>query len=426
MSAFREVRRPAKNNGSICFRAKSKDETCIMRHILYNTFFWVLGAISITACQSSNQTNTEEKGTSTTNSTTSPFVKTTLKYARNFKVKYFDHYKVLTITKAFTDQTDSLQYVLVQRGHKAPPGFSKEQVIPIPIRSLVTLSTPHVALAQEIEVIESITGNANNKMVISTQLGNRIKQGKVAEVGNSRNFNKELVLSIAPDVVLMSGTGMAGYKKQQAMITGNTRLIVNTGWLEQHPLARTEWLKFLALFYNKEKLAQQKFDAIEARYLEVKKLAAKAVKKPTVLCGLPFKGTWYVPKGGSYMAQFLRDAKTSYFWNNTQGSGSHPYDFETVFAKNHAADFWINVSMAKTQEEMLGKDPRFAKFAAFRQNQVYNNNKRLNKYNGNDYWVTGFVSPHIVLSDLVKIFHPELLPAHELVYYKRVVSQKSG
>ena len=48
------------------------------------------------------------------------------------------------------------------------------------------------------------------------------------------------------------------------------------------------------------------------------------------------------------------------------------------------------------------------------------NNLQVNKFGGNDYWETGLVEPHIVLKDMIKIFHPDLLPDHELVYYKSI------
>ena len=41
-------------------------------------------------------------------------------------------------------------------------------------------------------------------------------------------------------------------------------------------------------------------------------------------------------------------------------------------------------------------------------------------FGGNDYWESGAVSPHLILADLVKIFHPQLLPDHELVYYQKL------
>jgi iron complex transport system substrate-binding protein len=59
-------------------------------------------------------------------------------------------------------------------------------------------------------------------------------------------------------------------------------------------------------------------------------------------------------------------------------------------------------------------------FRAYQIGAMYNNNARLNEYGGNDYWEGGLANPDVVLADLIKIFHPELLPDHELVYYRKL------
>ena len=49
-----------------------------------------------------------------------------------------------------------------------------------------------------------------------------------------------------------------------------------------------------------------------------------------------------------------------------------------------------------------------------------NNNARVNVDGGNDYWEGGISNPDIVLADLIKILHPELLPEHQLFYYRKL------
>ena len=55
----------------------------------------------------------------------------------------------------------------------------------------------------------------------------------------------------------------------------------------------------------------------------------------------------------------------------------------------------------------------------FKNGEVYNNNARTNTAGGNDYYESAVVNPDIVLRDLVKIFHPELVQ-EECVYYKQL------
>lgn len=67
---------------------------------------------------------------------------------------------------------------------------------------------------------------------------------------------------------------------------------------------------------------------------------------------------------------------------------------------------------------MLAADARYGQFQAFQKGRVFNNNARLSEQGGNDYWERGVMEPDVVLADLIKIFHPELLPEHTLKYFR--------
>jgi len=391
-----------------------------MNKILWYPLYIIayLGVLIAWGCQTNNTGNTSEKEQSLTFSSETEEIE--VKYAKNFKVKYFEDYKLVTITKVFQDSNETLEYVLLHAGKKPPKNFKKEQIIQIPVQSLITLSSTHVALADVLDVTKTIIGNSNNNIITSGKLPDRIKAEKVAEVGRGNQLNRELIIALQPDILMMSGVYASVYNKYQEALSGSTNILVNTEWMEEHPLARAEWIKFLALFYNKEKLANQKFKKIESDYLRIKKLAQNVHRKPTVFGGLPHKNTWYVARGNSYVAKFLKDAGADYIWKDIEGVGSYPLDFERVFEKAYQCDYWLNVGVAKSKEQMLNQDSRYAQFDAFQNDAVYNNNAQVNKQGGNDYWMTGLVNPHIVLADLVKIFHPQLLPEHKLFYYKKI------
>jgi iron complex transport system substrate-binding protein len=50
---------------------------------------------------------------------------------------------------------------------------------------------------------------------------------------------------------------------------------------------------------------------------------------------------------------------------------------------------------------------------------VYNNNRRTTPNGGNDYYESAVVNPDIILRDLVKIFHPDLVE-DDFVYYQQL------
>jgi iron complex transport system substrate-binding protein len=69
---------------------------------------------------------------------------------------------------------------------------------------------------------------------------------------------------------------------------------------------------------------------------------------------------------------------------------------------------------------LIATDERFAGFAAFENGRIYNHDAITNEAGGSDFFESGAIFPNIVLADLIKIFHPDLLPDHDLVYYRLV------
>ena len=74
----------------------------------------------------------------------------------------------------------------------------------------------------------------------------------------------------------------------------------------------------------------------------------------------------------------------------------------------------------KTKEDLLSSDLRYAYLDAFKIGTMYHHMKRTNITGGNDYWEMGLCRPDELLSDLIRIVHPENMPDGELKYYERV------
>jgi iron complex transport system substrate-binding protein len=81
---------------------------------------------------------------------------------------------------------------------------------------------------------------------------------------------------------------------------------------------------------------------------------------------------------------------------------------------------WLNPGTAITKEDILAADSRFNDFKSFQNGRIYNNNKRMSLAGGNDFWETGVVRPDLILSDLITIFHPEIMEYDSLYFYQKV------
>ena len=383
----------------------------------HNRFFYCAILLVLFSCKERTAQNTPPPAA---NNIDSPQVSTTIRYAHGFTIDYHDNYKLVHVLDREGDRTDTLEYLLVQKGHPTPAGHPKAQVIPIPISSFIAMSSMHVGMADFLEIADRITGLGSFQYINSPIVRANIKAGKTIQVGLDGNLNNELLISMHPGLIMAMSNPEATTAKYKILMDAGIPVILNAEWLESTPLGRAEWVKLMAAFVNKEGLANKKFDSVERSYDSLVQLASQAKEHPHVIIGLPFKGTWFVPAGDSYMAHFIRDAGGGYKWADTKGVGSLALNFEAMAPEALTAAFWLNLGYVDSKQDITAKDPRFASFRPFRTGQLYNYNKKTNDIGSNDYWESGAVNPHILLADMISILHPELLPGHTTVYYKQL------
>ncbi|WP_419756870.1 ABC transporter substrate-binding protein [Anabaena sp. FACHB-595] len=343
-------------------------------------------------------------------------------HARGLAVEYHKHYKVVTIKNPWQNAKTQFQYVLVQCGTPTPQGFKQAQVITVPIHSIVSLSTTHLPHLAKLGVVDKLIGISNSKQVNTPDVVERIKAGKITQVGNNSNVDIERLLELNPDLVTTFGTGNSQTDSYSKLTEAGLKVGINAEYMEDTPLGRSEWLKFTALFFNQEEKAEKIFAEITDKYEQVAQKVKSVKNRPTVFVGFNFKGTWFMPGGNSYVAKYLADAGGDYLWSNEQSAGSLPLSFEVVLERATNADYWLNFSQSwQSLKDLLAEDNRYADFKSVKIGNLYNNNARVNESGGNDYREGGISNPDIVLSDLIRILHPEILPNHQLFYYHKIL-----
>nr|WP_138503607.1 ABC transporter substrate-binding protein [Nostoc sp. PA-18-2419] len=342
-------------------------------------------------------------------------------HAIGLTVEYYKHYKVVTIKNPWQNAKTTFKYALVQCGTPTPKGFNQAQVITVPINSIVSLSTTHLPHLAKLGVVDKLIGISNSKQVNTREVVERIKAGKVTQVGNNANVDIEKLLELNPDLVTTFGTGDSQTDNYAKLTEAGLKVGINAEYMEDTPLGRSEWLKFTALFFNKEEQAEKIFQEITHKYEQVSQKVKSVKNRPTVFVGFNFKGTWFMPGGKSYVAKYLADAGANYLWSDNKFSGSLPLSFEVVLERAANADYWLNFSQSwLSLQDLLAEDNRYADFKAVKTGNLYNNNARVNESGGNDYWEGGISNPDTVLSDLSKILHPEILLNHKLFYYHKI------
>ncbi|MFW5748488.1 MAG: ABC transporter substrate-binding protein [Chloroflexota bacterium] len=347
--------------------------------------------------------------------------KVEVEYAENFSVEYFNHYKVVEMLP-WPGAEEPLTYVLVQCGTPTPEGFEDVPAFEVPVDRFVGMSTsilPHLDAQGLLDRLVGIDTAlyTSNETVISL-----VATDEVAEIGgggSGQEINFEILLDLEPDLV-MAQQFFAGGTTLSELEVGGVPAVLNADYADTTPLGQAEWGKYVALFFNTEAEANDAFSGVAERYNELAELTADVEERPTVIAASPFDGTWFMPAGDSTIARFLADAGADFLFADETGT-SIPLDFEVVLEDGADAEYWVNVNQFwNTQADMLADDSRFAAFRAVEEDNVWNNNARMNANGGSDYFESGFANPDVILADLIAIFHPELVPDHELVYYQKL------
>lgn len=329
--------------------------------------------------------------------------KITLKYAEGFTITDYKTHKVVEIKtpwpnadKVFTHQ------------------FSNKD---LPIKKIVVTSTTHIPALELLGVGHSLVGFPGSNYISSETIRKRIDNGHIRELGKNEGINTEVLLELQPNLVI--GFGVDGTNKTfETIKKSGIPVIYNGDWVEKSALAKAEWIKFFGAFFNKEKEADSIFNNIENNYLEAMQLASSVTKKPTVISGALHKDVWYLPSGTSPEAQFLKDANVDYLWKDTQGKGSLALSFETVFEKGHGADIWLSPSYYKSLKDLENASEHYTKFDAFKNKNIYSFSNTTGTTGGVVYYELGTARPDLVLKDIIKVCHPNLLPDYQPYFFK--------
>lgn len=342
-----------------------------------------------------------------------------IRYAKGFQAQKKGQYTLVEVSNPWPGADISFRYLLKARGSATPLGYKGYQVVEVPIHHFVSLSTTFIAYIEQLGLVDRLIGFSNFSRIHSKAILDGAAQKKIVEVGQGGNLQVETLLDLEPDMIFSFASG-SFRDAHPKLLEAGLRVGVIGEYMESHPLGCSEWIKFVGLFTGKEKEAEEIFNRLEKKYLYLAGLTAGLVHRPTVVTGTPFNGRWYVAGGESYVGQYLHDAGADYVFRETTYTGSKPMDIELVYERGQDADFWINTGFWKTLNQAGEADPRFQEFKSLGNGLLYNNNRRVNERGGNDYWESGIMAPDVILADLIRIFHSDLLPHHQLVYYTRL------
>jgi iron complex transport system substrate-binding protein len=368
-------------------------------------FYYILSLciIGITSCNNAPEMHT--KGSSFQN-----------KHAENFKINEISDGYILTVF----DGDMSIHEYLLSKSDSSKK-ITSDNIIRIPVKNVVCFSSTHCAFIDLLGHNNSIKAVSGTKYIYNSEIRKKIDENEILEIGYDNQIDYEKIIAIKPDVIFAFSVDNNAKAALQKFNELNIPVVYINEFIETELTGRTEWLKFFSCFYDELDFANYYCDSVFQIYDSLKyEVANYIADKPTVLSSMPWKGVWWSPGGNSYFSKLIDDAGGKYILKNNSNNESVPYSVEEVFGMAKNVDIWLNPNNYTSKSQMILADERLKVFEPLNNAKIYNNNKRISKYGGNDFWESGVLHPDIVMKDLIKIFHPEYNIQHNLYYYQRV------
>ena len=344
----------------------------------------------------------------------------TVSEAQGFKIEQQGDLTILEVNSPWPGAEKKYRYACIPQEKAAYISLNKDEydaILLTPLTSLVVTSTTHIPSLEMLGEETTLVGFPNTNYVSSEKTRARIDAGRVKEVGQNEQLNTEILINLQPQALVgfaIDGTNKAYQSLQKAGIP----VLYNGDWTEQTPLGRAEWIKFFSVLFQKETEADSIYESIKAEYERVKLLVMPTEARPTVLSGAMYKDVWYLPAGESYQATFSKDAAAQYLWADSKGTGSLSLSIENVLEKGAQADFWIAPGQFTSYTQLEEASVHYQKFKPFKDRKVYTFNTKTGATGGTLYYELGPNRPDIILKDLIKIMHPQILPEYQPFFFQ--------
>ena len=339
-----------------------------------------------------------------------------LKYAENLTLIQGEGYTEAVLRNPWDTTSILRTYILVDKNKEVPDHLPEGTLVRTPLSKALVYTATHCNLIHELGAVKSIGGICEIQYIKVPEIIEECKNGTIVNAGEGTNPDIEKIIDLHPDALLLSPYENSGGHGQVEKL--KIPIIECADYMETSALGSAEWIRFYGLLFGREALADSIFAKVEKNYNEWKALATAQPVKPRLMCEVKSGSAWYVSGGRSTTGKLYADAGADYVFASYPNAGGVPLSFETVFDKAQDADVWLmkyNHPTDKTYQSLQEDYAPYANFKAFKNKNIYYCNTAYRPY----YEDFPF-HPDRVLKDLIKIFHPSLLPEYELKYFSKL------
>lgn len=284
-----------------------------------------------------------------------------------------------------------------------------------PLSRIVCMSTSNVAALSALGADSSIVAVSGLKYISDHKIRLRAEAGEILDIGYDGSLDYETIIRLKPELIVAYMVGDAEPPYLTKLRALGLSVMIVSDHLEQHPLARAEYVKLFGALTGRLDEAQDFFNGVRDRYISlcvggeqagVDEGTASPVadEKPVkVLMNIPYADSWYIPGLDNYMSRLVRDAG-GVVLGASEGLASGVISIEDAYRLSLQADVWLCPGYCTSRSQLESMHHLFPHFGPIANGlPIYNNVSRVNTEGGNDFWESGTMHPDMILEDLKTI-----------------------
>ena len=239
-----------------------------MKKIYFLSLVFTIGfCLVLGSCRSGNRKKQNVVATQTDRSN--------IRYAQGFWLEQHENYRLLHIKDPQSETGSEYTFALRQRGThpELPPHIP---VLDLPIRGVICMTSLQLSNFIKLGATSQVVGISSTRFLNNATIKQQLAEGKTQK----GNFDAEIIMNLAPDLILISPFKQGGY---DAMKEVDIPLVPHLGYKETTPLGQAEWIKFVGLLIGEEEKANKIFNEIEQKYNDLKRLTARVDQSCSVV-----------------------------------------------------------------------------------------------------------------------------------------------
>ena len=266
-----------------------------------------------------------------------------------------------------------------------------------PLERVICTSATHMGFIHELGLMDKVIGVCRPNRIYNLTNEQRIN---MIDIGDDIQPNMETILLAKPDAVIIS-TYAEGDQVPGQIEALDIPVFYCNEWTENTPLKRAEWIRFFGAIFGCQPKADSIYASVQDTYEQLRVDSSK-VKDKSIMSGMSWRGTWYVPTGGTFMGHLFRDAGAQYEYEDNPSTSSLPLTMEQAIQDFAQTDVWVGCE-ANSLAELAALDNKHTWLKAYQTGLVYNFRRRTLPSGANDFWESGTVHPERILQDLQSI-----------------------